>query len=108
MVAINLFVSLNSCWGGILIHDYILNEIINNERKVNKCAKDLEIIKEKSKAISYSASEIISIKEKIFDQKLSFVDAYSSLNRLSLEVFHLHSIFPLLIGLGLDKEGVIE
>jgi hypothetical protein len=48
MVAINLVVSLNSCWGGILIHDYILNEIINNERKVNKCAKDLEIIKSNS------------------------------------------------------------
>jgi hypothetical protein len=23
-------------------------------------------------------------------------------------VFHLHSIFPLLIGLGLDKEGAIK
>ena len=63
---------------------------------------------QKSKSISYSASDIISIKEKIFDQKLSFVDAYSNLNRLSLEVFHLHSIFPLLISLGLNKEGIIE
>jgi outer membrane protein TolC len=89
-----------------------INSINARLGKINtatkKYQKDLEIIKEKSKAISYSASEIISIKEKIFDQKLSFVDAYSSLNRLSLEVFHLHSIFPLLIGLGLDKEGVIE
>jgi len=89
-----------------------INSINARLSKINaatkKYQKDLEIIKEKSKAISYSASEIISIKEKIFDQKLSFVDAYSNLNRLSLEVFHLHSIFPLLIGLGLDKEGVIE
>ena len=89
-----------------------INSINARLSKINtatkKYQKDLEIIKEKSKAISYSASEIISIKEKIFDQKISFVDAYSNLNRLSLEVFHLHSIFPLLIGLGLDKEGVIE
>jgi len=89
-----------------------INSINARLSKINtatkKYQKDLVIIKEKSKAISYSASEIISIKEKIFDQKLSFVDAYSNLNRLSLEVFHLHSIFPLLIGLGLDKEGVIE
>ncbi len=89
-----------------------INSINARLSKINtatkKYQKDLEIIKEKSKAISYSASEIIPIKEKVFDQKLSFVDAYSSLNRLSLEVFHLHSIFPLLIGLGLDKEGVIE
>ena len=68
----------------------------------------LQIITEKSKSVSYSASEIISIKEKIFDQKLSFVDAYANLNRLSLEVFHLHSIYPLLIGLGINKEGDIE
>jgi cell fate (sporulation/competence/biofilm development) regulator YmcA (YheA/YmcA/DUF963 family) len=89
-----------------------INSINARLSKINtatkKYQKDLVIIKEKSKAISYSASEIISIKEKIFDQKLSFVDAYSNLNRLTLEVFHLHSIFPLLIGLGLDKEGVIE
>ena len=89
-----------------------INSTIARLGKINtataKYQKDLEMIIQKSKSISYSASEIISIKEKIFDQKLSFVDAYSNLNRLSLEVFHLHSIFPLLIGLGLNKEGIIE
>ena len=50
----------------------------------------------------------LSPKGKIFDQKLSFVDAYANLNRLSLEVFHLHSIYPLLIGLGINDEGDIE
>ena len=75
---------------------------------IAKYQKDLEMVKQKSESISYSASDIISIKEKIFDQKLSFVDAYSNLNRLSLEVLHLHSIFPLLITLGLSEEGIIE
>ena len=79
--------------------------------KINDATKkyqsDLKIIEEKSKTVSYSASEIISIKEKIFDQKLSFVDAYLNLSRLSLEVFHLHAIYPSLIGLGINDEGDI-
>ena len=89
-----------------------INSTLARLGKINlatkKYQKDLQMTKEKSKSISYSASEIISVKEKIFDQQLSFVDAYSNLNRLSLEVFHLHSIFPLLISLGINKEGDIE
>jgi len=89
-----------------------INSTLARLSKINQATKkyqtDLQIIEEKSKTVSYSASEIISIKEKIFDQKLSFVDAYANLNRLSLEVFHLHSIYPLLIGLGINDEGDIE
>ena len=89
-----------------------INSTLARLSKINQATKkyqtDLQIIEEKSKTVSYSASEIISIKEKIFDQKLSFVDAYANLNRLSLEVFHLHSIYPLLIGLGINDQGDIE
>jgi len=89
-----------------------INSTLARLSKINEATKkyqmDLKIIEEKSKTVSYSASEIISIKEKVFDQKLSFVDAYANLNRLSLEVFHLHSIYPLLIGLGINNEGSIE
>ena len=88
-----------------------INSTLARLSKINDATKkyqsDLKIIEEKSKTISYSASEIISIKEKIFDQKLSFVDAYLNLSRLSLEVFHLHSIYPSLIGLGINDEGDI-
>ncbi len=88
-----------------------INSTLARLAKINEATKkyqsDLQIIEEKSKTVSYSASEIISIKEKIFDQKLSFVDAYLNLSRLSLEVFHLHSIYPSLIGLGINDEGDI-
>ena len=88
-----------------------INSTLARLSKINDATKkyqsDLKIIEEKSKTVSYSASEIISIKEKIFDQKLSFVDAYLNLSRLSLEVFHLHAIYPSLIGLGINDEGDI-
>ena len=89
-----------------------INSTLARLSKINEATKkyqtDLKTIEEKSKTVSYSASDIISIKEKVFDQKLSFVDAYANLNRLSLEVFHIHSLYPKLIGLGINEEGEIE
>ena len=50
-----------------------INSTLARLSKINEATKkyqtDLKIIEEKSKTVSYSASEIISIKEKIFDQK---------------------------------------
>ena len=40
MVRVDLVIALNLGWGGVLlIHDYLLNEIININNEMNKCAK---------------------------------------------------------------------
>ena len=88
-----------------------INSTLARLSKINDATKkyqsDMKIIEEKSKTVSYSASEIIAIKEKIFDQKLSFVDAYLNLSRLSLEVFSSSCYLSSLIGLGINDEGDI-
>ena len=92
----------------------MLFEIIRDSEESRDASKYLDILHDDFVSISHASgtqmnnTEIKPFIEKIFDQKLSFVDAYANLNRLSLEVFHLHSIYPLLIGLGINNEGVIE